>query len=142
MQRLDCEQYSNEWWAARRGLPTASGFGKILTATGKPSAQAQRYLYELCADVRAPDENKIEPTEWMQRGTLLEAEARDWYSLHQNAEVEQVGFIINDENTLGCSPDGLLPNETGLAGEHTHPVAQVLPEALHRVLPGVPRRPL
>lgn len=33
-----CEQTSPEWWALRRGVPTASDFGSILTAKGKRCA--------------------------------------------------------------------------------------------------------
>ena len=35
---LDCEQGSEEWLAARLGIPTATGFENIVTATGKKSA--------------------------------------------------------------------------------------------------------
>jgi len=31
-----------------------------------------------------------------------------WYELEYNCEVRRVGFITNDDDTCGCSPDGLL----------------------------------
>ena len=44
-------QYSDEWWEARRGLPTASQFKRIVKANGERSTQRAAYLYE-CAAVR------------------------------------------------------------------------------------------
>jgi hypothetical protein len=115
MKIFDFEQYSEDWWSARRGVPTASGFGKLLTPTGKPSTQAKGYMYSLIAECVTPeDEERFEPTEWMERGKLLEEEARDWYSMRQGKAVEQVGFILNDDGIAGCSPDGLISDDCGL----------------------------
>src|SRR5262245_2947730 len=42
---IECKQYTPEWWEARRGIPTASNFDKILTPkTEKASAQQADYL--------------------------------------------------------------------------------------------------
>lgn len=38
MTIIDCEQLSPEWWDARRGMPTASNFDRIITAVGKQCA--------------------------------------------------------------------------------------------------------
>ena len=108
MKTLDHEQYSEEWGAARRGLPTASRFGKLITPGGKPSTQAKQYLCELIAAHYAPDEDQIEPSEWMLRGMALEEEARDFFEFQQGKKVREVGLCINDEGTYGCSPDALM----------------------------------
>jgi len=109
MKTIQCEQYSPEWWEARRGVPTASNFAKLITPTGKPSTQAAQYMFELLAEsVIGEDETQTEPSEWMLRGTELEAEARDWYSMKVGAEVEEVGFVLHDSETFGCSPDGII----------------------------------
>ena len=44
-------------------------------------------------------------TPWMERGTEMEEEARNWYVFESGREVEQVGFVMGDG--AGCSPDGL-----------------------------------
>ena len=44
---LDCEQGSEEWLAARLGIPTATGFENIVTATGKKSTSYIKYMAEL-----------------------------------------------------------------------------------------------
>ena len=115
MKIFDFPQYSPEWWAIRRGIPTASGFGKLLTPGGKPSAQSKQYAYELVAEcVAKEEEESFEPSVWMQRGTLLEPEARDWFAMNHRREVKEVGFILNEAGTAGCSPDGLLSEDCGL----------------------------
>jgi putative phage-type endonuclease len=112
MKIISCEQYSDEWWSARRGIPSASAFGRILTPTGKPSTQSKKYMYELLAEsVIGEEETKVEPTEWMQRGTEMEAEARDWFSFEIGADIDEVGFCISDDGKYGASPDGIITDE-------------------------------
>jgi len=107
------EQYSPEWWQVRTGIPTASCAEKILTPTGKLSAQSRQYMNELIADRLGFGDEPMEPTDWMARGIALEPEARAFYELLTGETVEQVGFITNDEITAGCSPDGLLGTQAG-----------------------------
>jgi putative phage-type endonuclease len=115
MRQFDFEQYSDEWWAIRRGIPTASAFNKLITPGGKPSIQSKQYAYELVAEcVVHEEEENFESSKWMERGVILEDEARDWFSMKQGCEVQQVGFIMNDAETAGCSPDGLLTDDCGL----------------------------
>ena len=104
----DMPQYSEEWWAIRRGLPTASGANKLLTPTGKLSAQSDGYLNELLAERAGFGDPPIDPTEWMLRGLMLEPEARAWFELETGFMVREVGFITTDDGRAGCSPDGLL----------------------------------
>jgi hypothetical protein len=45
----------------------------------------------------------------MERGKELEAEALSWYQcFHLMAETTSVGFITDDKERYGCSPDGLV----------------------------------
>ena len=46
----DCEQGTEEWLTLRLGMPTASNFADIYSATGKPSTRAQEYMYKLVAE--------------------------------------------------------------------------------------------
>jgi len=50
MKTFDCAQGSEAWLQCRLGVPTASCFGKILTATGKPSSSARAYRRTLVAE--------------------------------------------------------------------------------------------
>jgi hypothetical protein len=102
------DQYTAEWWASRRGLPTASHASEIVTPTGKYSAQSRKYMYSLIADSMGHGDEPIEPTPWMLRGLELEPEARALYEFESGQKVKEVGFITNDEITAGCSPDGLM----------------------------------
>lgn len=118
MRIIECTQGTPEWFEARRGIPTASNFKRILTPkTGKLSASAQDYIYELIAEryhLGAMDELATPATVAMQNGTIMEPEARRWYELEAKAKVEQVGFIVTDDGRFGCSPDGLVGDGGGL----------------------------
>jgi hypothetical protein len=106
IHRMD--QLSDEWFAAKSGLPSASNAGRILTPGGKLSTQSEKYLNELLAERAGYGDNGIEPTEWMLRGIELEPEARALFELETGLEVATVGGVTNDEGTAWCSPDGLI----------------------------------
>ena len=78
---LDHEQGSPEWLAARLGKPSASSFSKLITKTGKPSSSADGYIDELIAERITGKSEPFHVTEWMERGTALEPEAREAYEL-------------------------------------------------------------
>ena len=105
---LDHEQGSEEWFASRFGRPSASMFSKLITSAGKPSASADKYINELIAErlngVRVP----IYVNEHMERGTRLEPEAREHYEFITEQKVTEHGFILDDSEEFGCSPDGLV----------------------------------
>jgi hypothetical protein len=52
----------------------------------------------------------------MEKGTALEAAARESYARRKGVEVQQVGFVRNFEGlkACGCSPDGLIGFDGGL----------------------------
>ncbi len=104
------EQYSEEWWSARAGIPTASCFGKIITPkTMKPSAQAEKYLYTLAGERITGTKTDTYQSAAMERGLVVEEEARDLFQMIMDVEVKQVGLIYPDERKLySCSPDGLF----------------------------------
>lgn len=107
---LDCEQLSDEWFLAHGTIPTASNFTKILSATGKASTQAEGYMRKLLDAWATGRVEEGYKSEWMERGSEVEAEARDWYEFHTGADVQQVGLVYRDETRLvACSPDGLIP---------------------------------
>ena len=108
-------QLSPEWFAARAGRPSAGSFDRILTPkTMKPSAQAQNYLYQLAGERITGVKTETFSTPAMERGVILEAEARLLFEMLHDVEVQQVGLVYPDERKLcSCSPDGLL-DDAGL----------------------------
>ena len=111
---LDHEQGTEEWLAARLGRPSASGFSKLITATGKPSSSASGYIHELIAERITGESTPFHVTEWMERGTKLEPEAREAYEFISGNEVLETGFILDTSFQFGCSPDGLILDKGGL----------------------------
>jgi hypothetical protein len=47
----------------------------------------------------------------MERGLIVEAEAVDWYEFDQDVITQRIGFITDDDHTVGCSPDRLVGDE-------------------------------
>jgi hypothetical protein len=103
----DFEQYTPEWYAVRLGIPTASGFDSIFTATGKESTSADTYMHKLLAEWLTGKAEEGYTNAHMERGKELEAEARSYYEFATDAAVRQVGFISTDDGLCGCSPDGM-----------------------------------
>lgn len=113
MKIHEIEQRTPEWYDLRAGMPTASEFGKIITAkTRKPSSQAVGYAYRLAAELYAgPDVGAWGGNNDMDRGKWLEDEARSDYAFVHNVNPREVGFITDDAKTYGCSPDSLIGDD-------------------------------
>jgi hypothetical protein len=102
-------QGTTNWMALRCGLPTASEFSKLVTSTGELSKSLQGYAITLAGEKYAGKPlNAFEGNDYTDRGKLLEPEARSAYAFLHDNEVEQVGFVTDDDWRLGCSPDGLV----------------------------------
>lgn len=131
----DCVQGTTEWSCLRAGIPTASGFDRILTPGGKPSKSAEAYMFSLLAE-RIMQRPIVEFTShWMDRGSQMEAEAVNFYQFQRDCETVKVGFITNNEGTIGASPDRLVGEdhegllEIKVPAEHTH-VSYLLKKAV------------
>ena len=106
---IECEQGSPEWWQARCGIPTASEFDKIITpARLEPSRQSDGYMHKLLAEWLRGQPDQSFQSDWMKRGTEMEAQAREAYAFIHDADPGPVGFCTTDDGRLGCSPDALL----------------------------------
>lgn len=115
MIRLAVEQGSREWLQAKAGIVSASNLHKVLTpSTMKPSKSMDAYAHELLAEQLLGMPLDDATSQFMERGTLLEKAARDWYELQKDVDVERVGFIMRDDGRVGCSPDGLVGEDGGL----------------------------
>lgn len=108
MQVVECDQGTPEWFAARAGIPTASMFATVL-ATGKGGAESKTratYMRKLAGEVITGEPMESYSNEHMERGKVMESEARDLYAFERNVTPEQIGFIRSGEK--GCSPDSLI----------------------------------
>jgi hypothetical protein len=89
-------------------MPTASNFDKIIQPGGARSASWTRYIYEIIFQrvyklYAAPFESPK-----MTRGKNLEEDALAKFSTMQGWPVVPGGFIVDDAERIGCSPDGIV----------------------------------
>ena len=111
MRVTEHEQRSDGWLAARLGVPTASGFSKLITSTGKKAASFDRYVNELIAERLTGQTTFVPTTDAMQRGTDLEPLARAFYEMVYDLKVFEVGLCLHDDIDAGASPDGLVGDD-------------------------------
>jgi hypothetical protein len=114
LEILTCEQNTPEWHLARMGIPTASSFDAILTPGKTKTEQKTRrtYMLKLAGELLTGQPIEMVMTRDMERGHLLEPEARDLYTLQTGANPERVGFL--KRGRIGCSPDSLIGSDGGL----------------------------
>lgn len=109
MKLIACDQGGPEWWAARIGRPTASGFHLILTPKkAEPSKSQGGYVHRLCAEWLLGHPLDEDVTDLMARGTDMESEAARYYEFHRDATLERAGFCESDDGQTGCSADYLV----------------------------------
>lgn len=128
MKVYDFAQYSPEWWAQRRGIPTSSNAKRIITPKdGKFSSQAEDYACDLIAEKY--DHYYGQPSEFataaMRNGNVMEPESRRFYVFERDCEVQQVGFVTTDDGRFGCSPDSLVNSEGGLELKNPKPSTHI-----------------
>lgn len=111
----DIAQGTDEWFAVRAGLPTASEFAKVCAKAGprggtshKEYVGRTKYMDQLCAEIITgePQESEWKGNRHTERGKEREDEARSLYAFLNDVEPEQVGFVRN--GNCGCSPDSLI----------------------------------
>ena len=128
MNIIKCNQYTAEWWDARRGIPTASEFSRIVTPKKWDFAKgSSTYAQELIAQLYDPFygcHDEFMSTA-MSNGSAMEPEARRYYEFSRGVQVEQVGFCLTDDGRFGCSPDGLVGEDGGLECKSPKPTTQI-----------------
>lgn len=139
MKRFNVEQGSHEWLQLRLGVPTASNFDRILTpAKLKLSAQSRPYRERLLTEWLLGVVLDDKQSQFMERGTELEEDAVLRFELDHDCDVDRVGFCMDNEQTLGCSPDGLVGDDAGLeikiyeAVHHVHEMLSPEPSDAHK----------
>lgn len=112
MEIHDVEQRGEEWYGLRAGLPTASEFSKIVTSRGEPSKSAATYALTLAAELFAGKPvDAWEGNSWTERGREMETRAIELYEFTRDLDVRPVGFVTDDDGTMGCSPDGFVDDD-------------------------------
>jgi putative phage-type endonuclease len=102
-------QGSEEWFDARKGVATASEFGKILTPTGRLSKSSTAYMRKLTRECIIDDPMTFLGNDYTEWGNEYEKHARKEFEEVKGEKVHEVGFCISDRNNVvGCSPDGLI----------------------------------
>jgi hypothetical protein len=108
MQIITCDQGSPEWIKARLGIPTASEFHTVM-ASGRGGAESKTrktYMLKLVGEILTGEQMEGYTNHHMERGKVMEDEARNLYAFMHDVTPECVGFIRNGEK--GCSPDSLV----------------------------------
>ena len=108
---IECEQGTPEWFQARLGIPTASEFDTVMASgkSGKESKGRRTYMLKLIGERLTGEPMDSYTNNHMERGKIMEDEARNAYVFMKDAEPTKVGFIRNGEK--GCSPDSLIGSD-------------------------------
>ena len=101
----EVEQGTEAWQSLRLGMPTASAFAKVYSSTCKVPKAFDDYCYQLAAEKVTGKRTEVYVNDHMRRGTELEPVAVSAYEFIMDKEMEVIGFVTNDEQTIGCSPD-------------------------------------
>lgn len=123
---FDCEQNSEEWFAARLGVVTASNFATVM-ADGKDadaSLTRTKLMYRLAGEeiTGIPAEETFK-SRAMERGKEMEADAVADYEQRKGVAVKRVGFATNFSGLKRCgaSPDGIVGFDGGLETKTMRP---------------------
>lgn len=119
-------QGSVDWSIARSGIPTASEFDNLVTPEFKirTGEMPKTYLAKKIAEAWTGGPIASLNTFDMDQGKVLEEEALPFYELETSTPVNRVGLITTDDGRMGCSPDGLIGEHSGIEikcpAVHTH----------------------
>ena len=114
LQIIECDQGTDEWYAARLGIPTASCFATVM-AKGKDGGDSKTradYMRKLAGETLTGQPMDSYSNAHMERGKEWEPDARNLYAFMHDCEPQLIGFIRN--GLKGCSPDSLIGNDGGL----------------------------
>lgn len=115
MEIFNCQQGTDEWFACRKGIPTASEFSTVMAKGkgGAPSKTRAGYMSRLAREViTGQPQLPTFSNEHTERGRLHEDRAREVYCFTTGLITRRVGFIRN--GNVGCSPDSLVGEDGGL----------------------------
>lgn len=108
MKIIPVQPGSPQWFACRKGIPTASRFHEILTPTGKLASndKARRCAYQLVSE-RLLNESMqtVKETDWMIHGKNMEPNALAHFQFVYEVALEPIGFVTTNDGRAGASPD-------------------------------------
>lgn len=111
----DIEQGTPEWYALRAGVLSASVFSDMLSkGRGKaPGLTRQALIYKLATErLTGRSAEDGYGSFYMERGKEREEQARALYTFQTGNAVDEVAFVFYDEQErIGCSPDGLVGDD-------------------------------
>jgi len=113
LEVCEAEQGSAEWFEFRRGIPSASKF-QCLLADSADRKGRKTYMYDLAGEILTGECAESFKNEHMERGHVVEPEARDWYVFATDAELVRVGCIKSVSLGACVSPDSLIGNDGGV----------------------------
>jgi YqaJ-like viral recombinase domain len=111
---FDCAQGTDEWYRCKLGIVSASEFHTVLAQgkeKGADSKTRAKLMRRLAAERLTGEPHESYSNAYMERGKLLEAEARSWYAFSSDVELQQVGFCYREELDAGASPDSLIAHD-------------------------------
>ena len=108
LEIFDMEQRSPEWFAVRRGIPTASNFSKVLAQPAR-ARRASNIFGTSPASASRGSPTESFTSKAMERGRRMEAEALNFYRVVTSGTVRKVGFGKN--HGAGASPDALVDDD-------------------------------
>lgn len=108
---INCDQGTSDWFEARMGIPTASMFATVMAKGKEGNASKTRhdYLLRLVGEILTGEPSETYSNGFMERGKVMEEEARHLYAFQTDADPQLVGFIRNGNK--GCSPDSLIGSD-------------------------------
>ncbi|MBQ4438461.1 YqaJ viral recombinase family protein [bacterium] len=107
MQVYNFDQHSEDWYNIRLGKLTAS-HAKEISVGG---AGLETLCFNLVGEILTKKKKETYQSAAMARGNELEDQARTLFELQTGLDVEQVGFVEEDD-LCGCSPDGFIEGRT------------------------------
>jgi hypothetical protein len=113
LEIFEGEQGTPEWFEFRRGIPSASNFQCLLAKSAERKGR-KTYMYDLAGEIITGECVESYTNGYMERGKVVEAEARDWYEFTTNAKLERVGCIKSPFLGACVSPDSLIGKDGGL----------------------------
>jgi hypothetical protein len=106
MIHYDIEHNTPQWHNLKIGIASSSNLDKIITPTGKFSTQSEDYADLLISElILQESQQKFAPSYWMERGSMLEADAANMYEYEVGEPLQNGGVFMTDDQTFCASPD-------------------------------------
>lgn len=118
MKILNVRQGSSDWLEARMGLVTASELKNLITPKMEPrkwsTEMPNTYLAAKLSEKWRGDPYEGFVSADMENGSIREKQAIPWFEGIYEVKIRRVGFVISEDGSFGCSPDGLFDAPAGI----------------------------